>query len=322
MDVNTPELFHEKNRQSFRLPLLHYYRDPYETFHASQYEYKIFHFTGGTLDNYSTTETLFDDNGNVTLVTETETDYDYDKHYQPSTVTTVTSDGIPVIQTFTYPQDDSNPTGAINSLILANRHVPLEVETFKDIDDDGVAETNERLNFTKTTYYDWGNGIIEPSLIQTAKNTETLQDRIEFKDYDSRGNLLQVSRTDGMDICYIYGYGNTLPVAKIENATYTQMQSYVAGIQNASNADDDHCMDSGSCNEKVLRTALNNLRAAFPNAMVTTYTYDPLIGVTSMTDPKGYTVYYEYDGLNRLERVKDADGNIMSENKYHYLLDN
>jgi YD repeat-containing protein len=81
-------------------------------------------------------------------------------------------------------------------------------------------------------------------------------------------------------------------------------------------------MLSQSCNENSLRTAQNSLRNGLPNAMITTYTYDPLIGITSMTDPKGYTVYYEYDDLHRLVRVKDEDGKIMSENKYHYLLDN
>ena len=73
---------------------------------------------------------------------------------------------------------------------------------------------------------------------------------------------------------------------------------------------------------KNLRTALNALRTAFPDAMVTTYTYDPLVGITSMTDPKGYTVYYEYDDFNRLQRVKDQDGYIMSENKYYYRTSN
>lgn len=52
--------------------------------------------------------------------------------------------------------------------------------------------------------------------------------------------------------------------------------------------------------------------------MVTTYTYDPLIGVTSITDPKGYTTYYEYDDFNRLKRVKDADEKILSQSEYHY----
>jgi YD repeat-containing protein len=52
--------------------------------------------------------------------------------------------------------------------------------------------------------------------------------------------------------------------------------------------------------------------------MITTYTHDPLIGVTSMTDPREDTVYYRYDAFNRLIEVKDRDGNILSENTYNY----
>jgi YD repeat-containing protein len=67
-----------------------------------------------------------------------------------------------------------------------------------------------------------------------------------------------------------------------------------------------------------LREALRILRNAFPNAQVTTFTYDPLIGVTSITDPRGETVYYHYDDFNRLEFVKDAQGDILSKNAYNY----
>ncbi len=52
--------------------------------------------------------------------------------------------------------------------------------------------------------------------------------------------------------------------------------------------------------------------------MIYTYTSLPLVGVTSVTDPKGYTMYYEYDALNRLKRVKDSEGKVLSENQYHY----
>ena len=56
----------------------------------------------------------------------------------------------------------------------------------------------------------------------------------------------------------------------------------------------------------------------FQISMVTTYTYDPLIGITSATDPRGYTTYYDYDGFGRLNQVKDADGHILSANEYNY----
>ena len=52
--------------------------------------------------------------------------------------------------------------------------------------------------------------------------------------------------------------------------------------------------------------------------MITTYTYIPLIGVSTITDPKGNTMTYTYDSFGRLQNVKDKDGNILSENEYHY----
>ena len=53
-------------------------------------------------------------------------------------------------------------------------------------------------------------------------------------------------------------------------------------------------------------------------AMMTTYTHDPLVGVTSVTDPNNLTTYYHYDPLGRLDRVKDSDGNLVKHYKYHY----
>lgn len=329
-------LLYDKTDTFYRLPLIHVYH-PYDnngSLDTSDFWYKIYHYTGGTLNNFRTTETLYDETVTPTLVTESETEFNYAKHYQPAKVTSVSSDGIPIIQTFFYPQDllstsyinsnYSSPVTIEDDLDYQNRVVPLEVKTYKDANNDGIASTSEQTNFTKTIY-NWDptySNILEPIKIQTAKGDNTLKDRIEFKDYDADGNILQVSKADGMDITYIYGYNNSLPVAKIENASYSQVSSQVANIQSKSNLDDDHCQDSSSCDEKNLRTALNTLRSSLSKAMVTTYTYDPLIGITSMTDPKGYTVYYEYDDLNRLVRVKDEDGKIMSENKYHYLLDN
>jgi YD repeat-containing protein len=56
----------------------------------------------------------------------------------------------------------------------------------------------------------------------------------------------------------------------------------------------------------------------YPNdAQMSTYTYDPMTGVTSVTDMKGLTTYFEYDGLQRLMNVKDKDGNIVKNYKYN-----
>jgi YD repeat-containing protein len=66
-----------------------------------------------------------------------------------------------------------------------------------------------------------------------------------------------------------------------------------------------------------MRLELNKLRTV-ANCMATTYTYKPLVGVTSETDPNGKTIFYEYDTFNRLVLIKDKDNNILKKFCYNY----
>ena len=63
---------------------------------------------------------------------------------------------------------------------------------------------------------------------------------------------------------------------------------------------------------------LDELRLSPVGAQLTTYTHDPLIGMTSQTDPTGRTLTYEYDDLGRLIRTRDEQGRILSQQQYHY----
>lgn len=63
---------------------------------------------------------------------------------------------------------------------------------------------------------------------------------------------------------------------------------------------------------------IDELRLCPSDAQMTTYTYKPLIGMTSSTDPNGKTTYYEYDTFGRLSLVKDNDGKIIKKYDYHY----
>lgn len=49
---------------------------------------------------------------------------------------------------------------------------------------------------------------------------------------------------------------------------------------------------------------LSALKMKLPNAHITTYTYQPLVGMTSMTAPGGEVTTYEYDRFGRLLNVK------------------
>lgn len=64
--------------------------------------------------------------------------------------------------------------------------------------------------------------------------------------------------------------------------------------------------------------SIDELRLCPAAALMTTYTYQPLVGMTSQCDATGKITYYEYDGLQRLLRIRDMDGNIVKQFEYQY----
>lgn len=62
---------------------------------------------------------------------------------------------------------------------------------------------------------------------------------------------------------------------------------------------------------------IDDLRVYPPGAQMTSYTYDPLVGATSVSDPNGEVLYYEYDSFHRLKFIKDYKGNIIKNIQYN-----
>ena len=236
------------------------------------------------------------------------------KHYYPDDVLDTTSLGHDALSSVEF--------NAVDKLKKDNLHRLDQVQSETYIYE---GSRSDLLTTTRSLFIDDASIVVLPEIVQTSKGSMPLEDRVQY-DYYFNGNIREVSKADGTHIVYIWGYNQTQPIAKIENATYAQVSSRVANLQTLSNADDDRTVDILNSNGTItkvgkegdLREALRNLRINFKNSLVTTYTYDPLIGVTSVTDPRGNTVYYEYDPFNRLKHVKDKDGNILSENEYNY----
>jgi uncharacterized protein DUF5977 len=63
---------------------------------------------------------------------------------------------------------------------------------------------------------------------------------------------------------------------------------------------------------------IDELRLYPSNAVMKTYAYEPLIGVSSICDANNHIVYYIYDVFSRLSLVKDETGNILKQNCYNY----
>ena len=63
---------------------------------------------------------------------------------------------------------------------------------------------------------------------------------------------------------------------------------------------------------------IDELRLYPEKAQMISYTYEPLIGITSQCDINNRVTYYEYDGLGRVILIRDQDRNILKKICYNY----
>lgn len=243
--------------------------------------------------------------------------YFYNTHDQLKKTTTSNTNGEVLSKEIYYPYDFSD---AVSLDMVSKNFIAPVVEI--------VTKNNDAIiNTTKYKYFALPFNLFKPDTYFSSKGGNSLETRTKYE-YDSKGNLVQFKNTsfESPIIQYatseaytqvIWGYGKSLPIAKIEMPSYITLSSaLINSLQDASNSD----IDESS--EIVFRDALNNLRISYPKAMITTYTYNPLIGITSITDPKGDMITYHYDTLGRLIFVKDKEGNVIKSNNYHYSTQN
>jgi YD repeat-containing protein len=123
---------------------------------------------------------------------------------------------------------------------------------------------------------------------------------------------------------YIWGYKGRYPVAKIEcciqlTSSLLLASSYYNTVISCIGSTNLSILDINPTDDQI-RTIFSSLQAN-PNlkgAMITYYTYKPLVGITSETDPHGVTTYYDYDPFNRLMDIKDINSKKIKEFQYHY----
>lgn len=200
-------------------------------------------------------------------------------------------------------------------LLSQNRfNIPLEKKSYLNND----VITNEFFH-----YKNWGNGIVAPEYIKTAIGTTNgnnlPRNSIQYHKYDtSNGKPSEVSQLNGVHSIFIWGYKGEYLIAKIDNATYSGMPTNIINLINQIKTTSN--TEKTDAEENTLRSLITSLRSNpyFKDSFFTTYTYDPLIGITSVTDPNGYIMHYEYDEFHRLKFVKDTEGKLISENKYQY----
>ena len=148
------------------------------------------------------------------------------------------------------------------------------------------------------------------------KNTGFTPEKI-FSTYDNNGNPTTVAGKDGVKETIVWGHGGKYPIARIVNYTDNQLRNnstvlnQLVLLENFTEIPESERASLSTCNQ-IIR---NNLPS---DVRITTYTYSPLVGMTSVTDESGKTTYYGYDSFRRLQLNRDQNGHLIEQYGYHY----
>lgn len=225
------------------------------------------------------------------------------------TISTFFSDKTSKVTTYQYAHEKGNKYLIDKNMI----GIPLETTILKNGKIVSKTETQYPTSLEEANHKT--KGLPLPlSILSSNLDNDAKKEDVAYTRYDDKGNLIEYKINGITSTAIVYGYHQTLPIAKIEGAAYDEIKNYISAVVEYSNLDKDET------SENDLLLALQRLRNNnnFSNFQITTYTHDPLIGVTSITPPSGITEYYKYDFANRLEKVVDINGNILREYQYKY----
>lgn len=269
-------------------------------------------YSSRNLSNETKTFTKYNQNK---VQNSTSTTYDL-KYSLPKSVQSIVNESgnvTSIIKQTNYPHDFTTPL--MNSLVTANRIAePILIKTLRKTDQSQEDLTSQEVLYN--TFTKDNKSLILPRAVQTVKGvqsaTNQFEEKIQFHDYDKFGNSIESSKKDDTHTVYLWGHNYSKPIAKIENATYSQV------MQALGKSSTETLQYLQNYSEASLKSEIQKIRTNLTSAMVTTYSYKPLVGINSITDPKGVSVFYEYDDLNRLKTIKDDDLNILEEYCYGY----
>ena len=250
--------------------------------------------------------TLQESNGTMSV----RNDYTYDDHLMR--LTDSLYDGFATYtKRYTYPTASS---GGILSVMAGKYMCGKPVEELQLYN--GSVVSGHRTNYSQIS------GMIVPVEEQVLETTTGLSltdyashyaTRVSYSNFTSQGYPMQIS-TNGLNTVFLWGYNGISPVAEIKNATYNQVkqlltESFITSLT-----------------EKVIPSSsdmntVSSLRTSLPFSFVTTYVYKPLVGLTKMTDCRGFTTCYDYDSMGRLTQTSYLrEGQPLVIQNYEYNL--
>ncbi len=128
--------------------------------------------------------------------------------------------------------------------------------------------------------------------------------------YNDKGNLIEVSYNGIVLSSFLWAYQGSHPIAEIKNVTYEDL---------CENLPSHITPDKLYNRHDITETDLALIKNAFQHTDVITIRYHWLTGVASMTDSRGVTSRFSYDGYGRLNSVSDYNNYLIKKHRYHLL---
>jgi hypothetical protein len=276
--------------------------------------YKNFEKFGVTLPSKKKETSYFYENG-VQNKAITMTDYIYNAEDYPLSETKSVLGGDAYSSYYQYAKEKNNQLMISKNMI----GIPLEITEAQTIGSvTKTLEKSETVYPTTLPTTQTGNLVLPLSEKSQDKLNNIFSTDIIYDRYDEKGNILQYREKDGTPVSIVWGYNKTKPIAKVVGTLYSQIEGMITTIITKSNED--------AADPTKETEFLQALDAFQPTGMVTKYTYDPLVGVTTITPPSGIRELYVYDSANRLKQVqireRDNAGTysykVVKEFKYNY----
>ena len=254
---------------------------------------------------YELTETidsLYDFNGNFLTKTVTQYERNANNLLQREKLINVND---MITNEYKYPFDMNNSYPYEDMLGLNILNPVVEQYQYKN---------NTLISGVSNTYSNF-NGIYAPLTTYLQKGNFPKEERKIVYNYDKCGHPIYVVNNDAEKIVNLWSYNYQYPIAEIKGATFDQVK-LALGYNNNSQVESLAAQSSPDVSliDSKLRTYFKDMPAS-----VTTYTYKPLVGMSSMTDPSGIVTKYEYDSFGRLTKV-DKEDKLVETYGYHYAV--
>lgn len=263
------------------------------------------------LDSICTT-TYFDSDSIIEKIA-----YEYDEPsriYNISKKSILTDDGEWLHERYYY-TDNAIPDK--NALTSEQQNIirQMDDDNYKTTVIQRVREKGDKRLYSKLTGFKKAGEKYLPETEYFQKGNHSFEERIKYHLYDNYGNPVQISMDDNAPIFYIWGYKGQYPVAEIRNVdSYNTLRCALHGRAPEG-------MSADTTPDYVKIEGLRTNRS-MKDAQITTFRYDPSVGITQETDPRGVSTYYTYDSKGRLIEVyfyEDGIKKILENYQYNII---